>query len=195
MSLWRRVYQERRAVMLPLVVFLLANLAVLALVVVPFVQNVSTLENDALNAGTSLLKARLLDKQAKDALGSKDRADEELKRFYLDILPAEAAGARKIMSFLAKAAGDNGLQFNRNSQEREENKDSQLARTTGNVTLTGTYANMRKFLYAVETAEQFVVIERVGLSQASDLRSANTGRLEVDLDVATYYLVSTPAPQ
>ncbi len=74
-------------------------------------------------------------------------------------------------------------------------KDSQLERMSDKVTLVGDYQNIRKFLYTVETAPQFVVIERVGLSQATDLRSTNSGRLEVTLDVATYYLASSTGAQ
>ncbi len=196
MNLWRRVYQERRALVVPVVALVLANLAVLALVVLPLMQNVRTLEANAETAGTNLLRARVLDKQGKDTLGSKDRADQELKKFYIEILPGSESGARKVMSFLSRTAQENGLVFNRKSQDRQEVKESQLVRVAGSVTLTGTYANIRKFLYAIETAEEFVVIERVGLAQAAELRSAaGAGRLEVDLDVATYYLVDTLAPQ
>jgi Tfp pilus assembly protein PilO len=196
MSLWRRVYQERRALVLPVVIFVLANVAALALVVLPLMQNVRTLEANAEMASTNLLRARVLDKQAKDTLGSKDRADQELKKFYLEILPKSESGARQVMTFLYRTAQENGVAFQRNSQDRQEIKESQLVRVTGSVTLSGSYANIRKFLYAVETAEEFVVIERVGLVQAAELRSAaGTGRLEVDLDVATYYLVDAPAAQ
>jgi Tfp pilus assembly protein PilO len=195
MTLWRRVYQERRSVMLPLLVFLVANVAVLALVVLPLSANVGSLQNDAETAATSLLRARLLEKQANDAVGSKDQADSELQKFYAEILPVSDAGARQIMSFLARTAAENGLEFNRVSQEEESLQDSQLMRRTGTVTLAGSYANMRKFLYAVETAEEFVIIERVGLAQAQDLRS-DSGQLEVVLNVATYYVPSgPPSPQ
>jgi Tfp pilus assembly protein PilO len=195
-SLWRRVYQERRALVLPVMVFVLANVAVLGLVVLPLMQNVSTLEANAETASNELLRARLLDKQAKDTLGSKERADQELKKFYVDILPKSESGARRVVAFLNRTAEENGVRFNRNSQDHQEIKESQLVRASSSFTMTGTYANIRKFLYAVETAEEFVVIERVGLAQAAELRSAaSTGNLEVDLDVATYYLVDTPATQ
>jgi Tfp pilus assembly protein PilO len=187
-SLWRRIYLERRAVILPLFILLAANVAMLALAVLPLTGNVSSLHADAQNATTALLKARLVDKQAKDARASKDRADQELRKFYVEILPANATAARKLVSFLERTAGESGLQFQRSQLEQSDVKDSQLERMSGKVTLVGDYQNIRKFLYAVETAQQFVVIERVGLSQAADLRSANSGRLEVTLDIATYYV-------
>ena len=66
MSLWRRIYHERRAIVLPLVLVLLANAAVLTLAVFPMVQNVAGLEADAQTATFELAKAKLVDKQAKD---------------------------------------------------------------------------------------------------------------------------------
>jgi Tfp pilus assembly protein PilO len=194
-SLWRRVYLERRAVMLPILVLLIANVAMLALAVLPLAESVSGLQGDAQTATTNMWKARLVDRQAKDARASKDRADQELKKFYVDILPANASGARKLISFLERTAAESGLQFQRSQLEPSEVKDSQLERMSGKVTLVGDYQNIRKFLYTVETAQQFVVIERVGLSQAADLRSASSGRLEVTLDIATYYLASSTGAQ
>lgn len=179
--------------MLPLVILLAANAAVLALAVLPLAQNATSLKNDAQNASTNLLRSRLVEKQAKDAAASKTRADQELKKFYVDILPANARASQKLFSLLERTAGDSGLQFQRSQVEESEVKDSQLSRFSGKVTLVGDYQNIRKFLYEVETAEEFVVIERVGLSQAADLRSSNTGRLEVTLDVATYYLANPSA--
>lgn len=188
MSLWSRVFQERRRVMLPLAALIVANVAVLALGVFPLSQNVSGLEADAANAGANLLRARLVEKQAKDASASKQRADQELKKFYEEILPATPRAAQRVMSFLERTAEQSGLEFRNSSLDWSEVKDSPLLRMSGKVTLSGEYSNIRKFLYAVETAQEFVIIERVGLTQASDLRSANSGRLEVTLDIATFYL-------
>ncbi len=51
-----------------------------------------------------MLRARLVDKQAKDARASKDRADQELKKFYVEILPANATvGAQA--RFVSRAHG------------------------------------------------------------------------------------------
>jgi Tfp pilus assembly protein PilO len=194
MRLWRRVYKERRRVMLPLVVLLAVDAAMLTLAVLPLAQSVSRLEADAQTAETNLLQARLLERQAKDALASRGRADQELSRFYVDILPGNPTAARKMISFVERTAGETGLVFRRSNQpESAELEDSQLARMSVKITLLGGYTSIRQFLHAIEIAPEFVVIEQVGLSEAADLRSAESGQLEVTLDVATYYLVSPPA--
>ena len=60
----------------------------------------------------------------------------------------------------------------------------------GQVTLIGEYANIRRFLYEVETALEFVIIESVELSQAS--ATQNDSLLELSLAIATYYLTNAP---
>jgi Tfp pilus assembly protein PilO len=190
MTLWRRIYIERRAVLLPLLLLLAANVAVLILGVLPLAQSVSNLENESMNAASELSRARLLDQQARDAGASKQRADTELRKFYVDVLPANAVAARKLMAFLERSANASGLTFQRTQLEESSVKDSRLERTSAKVTLVGDYAAIRKFLYAVETAPEFVIVERVALEQAADTRSTSSGRLVVTLDIATYYLAT-----
>jgi Tfp pilus assembly protein PilO len=191
-TLWRRVYTERRAVILPLLVLIIANVAVLGLAVVPLTESVAGLEAEAIDATFSLRTAQVADRQAKDARASKERAEQELKKFYAEILPGNFTAARKLvaLSFLDRTARDAGLTFQRSQVEESDVKDSQLKRIGAKVTLIGEYQNIRKFLYAVETAEEFVIIERVAVAQAGDLRASNSGALEVTLDVATYYVES-----
>jgi len=190
MSLWERIYRERRGVVLPLLVVLVANIAILLFGVIPLAGNVAGLHNDASNATLSMNRARLSERQARDARASKERADLDLRKFYSETLPADLPAARKLIvgSFLQQTARDVGLTFQHGSIEESDVKDSQLHELSGKVTLVGDYPNIRKFLYAVETAKEFVVVERVALAQATDLKASNTGALEVTLDVATYYV-------
>jgi hypothetical protein len=57
--------------------------------------------------------------------------------------------------------------------------------------LRGTYANITKFLYDLETAEEFVVVEKVELGESGTVESSSGGIIEISLDIATYFL--TPA--
>ena len=95
MSLWRRVYAERRAVVLPLLVALVANVAVLALGVFPLERSVAGAETAALDAKSDLANARREDMQAKTARTSMERGDVELKKFYAEILPHDFVGRRR----------------------------------------------------------------------------------------------------
>jgi Type II secretion system (T2SS), protein M subtype b len=189
MSLWRRVYQERRSVVLPLVVFLLANVGVYVLGVLPLGRSVESDRTAAFDALAGLGAARLVDTTAKNARARKEQADLELKKFYGDVLPTGASGAVNIVSFwLQQTAEAAGLQFKSNQTSQEPVKDSRLTRVASTVTLRGDYANVRRFLYAAETAPQFVVIEKVRLAEPANSDSATGGGLELVLDVSTYYV-------
>jgi len=189
MSLWRRIYLERRAVVLPLALVLASNVAVLALGVLPLRQHVASLQTEQSDAAHNLLLARSAEKRAKDAMASKQVADQQLRQFYSEILPVDYSAASKLVGdFLQGRARESGLVMQRAQAELADVKDSQLKRVIGKVTLRGDYQNIRKFLYAVETAPEFVIIDRMTLNQASDAKASSSGALEITLDVTTYYL-------
>ena len=98
MSLWRRVFMEPRAVVLPLLVALVANMGVLALGVFPLTRGVASAEATALEAEADLANARREDMQAKAARTSLERGDVELKKFYAEILPHHFVGAVRTSS-------------------------------------------------------------------------------------------------
>ncbi len=192
MSIWRRIFDERRAVLLPLVILLAANVGVLLLAVWPLQASVTGAESEAAQATASLALARRDEKQAKDARASKDRAEQELQKFYADILPKELTSARKLTTaWLVQAASDAGVTFKAFSLDYDPIRDSRLTRVVVKFTLQGRYTNIRRFLYNVETAEEFVVVEKVELAQSGAESATTSGLLEVGLTVATYYF--TPA--
>ena len=53
--------------------------------------------------------------------------------------------------------------------------------------LSGTYPEMRDFLYQLETAPEFVVVDNVQLAEGSE-----GGGLVLTLDLSTYYRNRTP---
>jgi Tfp pilus assembly protein PilO len=58
--------------------------------------------------------------------------------------------------------------------------------------LTGQYADILQFLHAVEIAPQFVIIERMELTQSSLGRSGDGTMLELTLELATYFIAEPP---
>ena len=186
-DLSRRVFEERKRTLLPLLVALVANLAALVLAVIPLRSAVSAAEAEATEATLQLGEARRLQREAQQAGTSKESADQELRRFYADVLPRDLPTAQKTINlWVAEAAREAGLEFRGSHFDWSEVRDSQLTRAFSQITLQGSYPNIRRFLHAVETAEEFVVVERVELVQQSDQVQPG-GQLEVSLVVATYY--------
>jgi len=190
MSLTRRVFQERRRVVLPLLIFLVLNLAVLGGVVYPLKQKIEGAEGARSKASLALEKARADHRTAVGQRTSKARADVELKKFYSEILPKDFSAARNLTNFwLGRIAEQSKLTYRAGQYESEEIRDSNLMRFKGEVTLVGEYADIRRFLYQVETAQEFVIVERVQLTQPNAVQG--NAQLELALSVTTYYHAPT----
>jgi len=191
-SLWRRVLSERRGLVVPLLTALAVNLALLGLVVFPLQASVAGDEERAGAVKLALADAERSERLANETRVSKQRADEELKKFYSEVLPASHAGARDLLFQQIRTIGrETGLNFASSSYEPEAVEDSQLMRFRVDISLSGDYASIRKFLYDMETAQEFFIIESVKLGQSS--RQEGSGdALEVVLQVATYYMGARP---
>jgi hypothetical protein len=188
----RRIFKERRAVLLPLVVAWVVTVGVLLLVVLPLRQGVRGAEEDALNARIALAGARAAEKGARQAQAGKERADQEMKKFYAEILPRNFDAAANLISFWPiRIAQQSRVKWSSGTtQTKPMQEPSNLVKVSSKATLTGEYADIRRFLYEIETAEQFVIIESVELSQSGSAQSS--GVLEVSLEIATYYVNETP---
>jgi Tfp pilus assembly protein PilO len=187
MSLWRRIYLEHRKVLLPLLVFLIANVAVLLLAVLPLRQGVKSADEDERAAFLKLNEARLADRKAKENSTREEQAKVELRKFYEDILPIDFPTARDLLYVWAqKTAVASRLQYKSGIMDFEPVKESRLVKVLYKFSLSGDYADIRKFLYSLETATEFVVVERVELAQ-SQLGTNTNGPLSLLVNVATYY--------
>jgi Tfp pilus assembly protein PilO len=142
-------------------------------------------------AATTLATARQQEAQAKAQREGKDRADRELQEFYGVILPRDVRGATQMTNFdLHSLARENNLTFRAGQWADEEDRESELTKLVGQFTLVGDYKDIRSFLYGVETAQEFVIIESVALAAANT--SQSDSKLELALTVATYF---RPSPR
>ena len=180
-----RVFAEKRGLLWPLVIVLVANLAVYLLVVYPLSQKVAAGEEDATAATLALNNARRDHDNARATVAGKSQADTELQRFYEDVLPPDLSGARRITFLpIEQMAQQANLQLRRGGFEMSTVRDSSLSRFAQTAVLTGEYGNIRRFIYLLETRPEFVVIENVDLSQGE---SDESGGITVTLQIATYY--------
>jgi len=191
-SLWRRVFTERRSVIVPLATVLAINLVVLAAVVLPLQASVSGDESRAEDVKLDLAVARRAERLANDTRSSKVRADEELKQFYTDVLPSGLSEARDLLFLQMRTLSQKtGVAFSNSTFEPEAVEDSSLVRLRVDTVLTGPYPNIRRFIYELETADEFFIIESLKLGQ-SNLSSPTGGALQIVLQVSTYYIGGTP---
>jgi Tfp pilus assembly protein PilO len=187
-QLSRRIFDEHKRVLLPVIGVLVANVAALLLAVVPLRTAVTAAETDATQATLELGAARRQQRDAEQARSSKETADQDLRRFYSEILPRDLPTAQKTINlWVTEAARGAGLEFQGSQFDWAEVRDSQLSRAYSRITLEGSYAAIRRFLHSVETAQEFVVVESVELVQQND-QISQSGALEVSLIVSTYFL-------
>jgi Tfp pilus assembly protein PilO len=184
MSLWRRIFDEKRRLIVPLLVAVVVNIAVYALVVYPMERRVATADARAEAAATARKIAERNFQNAQATVTGKDRADEELQRFYQSVLPTNQTAARRITYVrLARMAREAGLRPDRGESVAESIRESRLSRLTTRMVLDGQYSEIRQFLHRIETSPEFTVIEDVKL----DRMSAEDSALVLEITVSTYY--------
>jgi Tfp pilus assembly protein PilO len=182
----RRIFTEKRALVAPLAIALVANLAVALFFVYPMTLRASAAQVRATASDQALRAAQAEHDAAQRVKLGKERAAEELRRFYRDVLPTSLAGARRITYLpLAKLARQHRLTPEHRNLTPETDRESQLGRLRVTMVVQGDYHDVRKFIHALETAPEFVVIDDVILSQGAE----TSAPLVLTLELSTYYLL------
>jgi uncharacterized protein YecT (DUF1311 family) len=181
----RRILSEKRRLIVPLVIAAIASALLYVVVVFPLGRQVAAAEQQAQQQRDLVMRARQDNQAAKALVQGKQLADASLQKFYQEVLPANASDARRLtylkLSQLARAANVR-LESGTNSYSHE--KGSHLSKVTTTYTLSGDYRDVRRFIYSLETAPEFMVLENIALSSLE--QQTRTG-LAVRLDVATYF--------
>jgi hypothetical protein len=184
MTLGRRVFAEKRQIIYPLIGALVLNLAVFAAVVYPLSRKVAGGQQEARNAAAALAAARTDYEAARATVTGKASADAELQKFYGAVLPPDQSEARRITyGKIDKLATAASVQAGQQVYEVKQERDSDLAKWTATVVLTGEYRNIRRLIYELETAPEFLILENVALSQGQERDRG----LNVVVKVATYF--------
>jgi type IV pilus assembly protein PilO len=179
-----RVFQEKRALIWPIAIGLLINVAVYAIVVYPLSKKVAGGEQAAEASSATLGAARRDYAAARATVAGKGQADLELEKFYTDVLPPDVSGARRITFLrIEQLANEAGLRLERETSIPQQQRESNLAKFTYTATLSGEYRNIRRFIHDLETAPEFLVLENVQLSQ----NNTESRNLNVTVQIATYY--------
>lgn len=179
-----RILQEKRGWIVGLVVLAMLDAGLYVFGVLPLRSRVASMDEQALRAGAEFAQAARQLALSEKTVSGKSRAADQLRKFYEEVLPPDQAGARRVTHLdLAKLAGKVNLRVERKTQIETQEKGSALVRLDSDVVLQGGYADVREFLYELETAPEFVVINDVELAQ----RETEGADLVLTLSVSTYY--------
>ena len=184
--IFSRVLSEKRRIVVPLVIAVLANVLLYAVVVFPLQRQVAGAEAEANTQHDLLNRARQDHRAAKATVLGKQQADAALQKFYKDVLPASQSAARTLTyTRLSQIADQSNVRLEQGANSIEHDKGSTLAKSITSYTLTGDYRNVRRFIYALETIPEFVVLENIALTSPGEAAPGRT--LAMRLEIATYY--------
>ena len=180
-----RVLSEKRVATLLVASALAIDAGLYAFAVYPFMIRVASAERRAAAAAVDLEAARQRFETVRGTADGKVEADESLRRFHQEILPADLASARAItFPHLASLADRNNLVLERRGAALPDRvEDGGLARLRVSMLLKGDYRDMRRFIYELETAPEFLVIEEIALSQGNETDAAEV----LTIGLATFY--------
>jgi hypothetical protein len=186
-ALVRRVLAEHRRWIWPLGVLLAANVVVLVLAVLPMSRSVEASAVRARQAGAEAAAAAAELKAVTATRDGRDAAARELAVFYTEVLPDDVSAARRLLQLrLGQLARTHKVSFARSVATPETIRDSSLARLRVSAELVGRYDDIRRFLYALETASEFVIVDSIVLGEGSEANAP----LNLTLNVSTYFQAS-----
>jgi hypothetical protein len=147
-------------------------------------QRVTSGEQEAGESTRALVAARKTFDSARGTVSGKKEADAELVKFYEDVLPPDLSGARRVLyPRLDQLARKANLTLGAYRFHLDANPIGDLRKITMTMNLTGDYSSVRRFIHELETAPEFLVLESVAVTAASE----GDRRLNVVAQVATYY--------
>lgn len=188
-SILKRIFVEKRSLIVPLGIAILVNIAVYALVVYPLGVKSAGAASRAEAAAVSLRAAEQDFASARALVAGKSRAEQELSTFYGKVLPGSFEAAVRLMyTPLPTAARKANVKLvNRRFDTTGLGRDARLGRFHLFVSLQGAYESFRQFIYELETAPEFVIIEDVTMAQIESDKP-----LTITLELSTYYPLGLP---
>jgi Tfp pilus assembly protein PilO len=165
--LLKRVLAEHRPIVAALALAVLANI-VFAFIVHERGVKAAGAADRAVAAAAALRTAEHEHTVARALVTGKARADEELNAFYRKVLPADHEEAvRMTYASLAGLAQRSGLTSLKRSYEVDQGglQKHTLDHLVITMALLGEYEDFRRFMYGLESAPEFLIIDDVVLTE------------------------------
>jgi hypothetical protein len=184
MPLWKRILVEKRAVIVPLALGVLGNIAAYGLWVYPLGVKSAGAADRAAAASRSLEAAQREMASAQALVAGKSRAEQELSTFFDKVLPADLPSARNLtyatLPSLAKQS--NVKMVDRRFEVDKTEKNARLGLLKVHTAWQCDYESFRRCIYALETASPFVIIDDVELAQSDPAKP-----LTLVMELSTYF--------
>jgi type II secretion system (T2SS) protein M len=187
MTLVKRIAHEKRAIVWPLVLLVLVNVGAYAGIVYPLERRAAGAADRAASADAARRSAERDLTASRTLVSNQTVARDELATFYDKVLPQNYVEARsmtyKRLPELAKKAN---VRYEAGSFELDQTvKNARVGRLHTKMVLEGDYESFRQFVYDVETASDFIIIDSVTLAQGE------VGKpLTLNLELSTYFRIA-----
>ena len=188
MTLFRRILREKRLLIVPLAFGLVLNAAAYLFWVRPLARESAGVSGRADNARLAAQAAERDAKAAQALVSGTSQADQELSTFYDEVLPADLPSARRLTyTALPALARKMNVKFlERRTDDEPHAKGARVGRLKIRTELQGEYEDLRQFIFQLESAPEFVIIDDVALSQNDPAKP-----LTLTLELSTYYRLDT----
>jgi len=145
-------------------------------------------ESERLSVGTDPQRRALLERRAEveqqeQFLAQLQQAEADLKRLRSELLATRDTRMIGVQLEVDELCERFGIDWNSVSIDNELLVGEELDRLVMTFPLEGGYANLRRFLQAVESSDEFLVVEQVALAEAHD----GGVMLELNVALATYF--------
>lgn len=184
MSLWRRIVLEKRAAIIPLALGVVGNIVAYAVWVYPLGVKSAGAADRAAAAASAVQAAERDYAAAKALVAGKSKAEEALSTFYDKVLPPDMSSALRLtyatLPAMARKANVKFLGRRNDSEPARKNARLGVLRTTTQWACD--YESFRRFIFEVESAPAFVIIDEVAIAQSDPAKP-----LSVTLQLSTYY--------
>jgi Tfp pilus assembly protein PilO len=166
-----------------LLALLALNVLAFAFVVQPKVRDYRVLDEQSLPRRKALAERNKEVGAREDYLKALTQAEIDLKSLRNDVLSTRSRRMIAVNMMLAELAEQFHIRLERIQYENNVLEDEGLERYAMIVPLEGGYANLRRFIQAIESSGEFLVIERVALDRAQD----GGVMLQLNITLATYF--------
>lgn len=177
------VRQAGKQILIGLGALLAVNAAILVFFVQPRIRSFRSLTEDSQPRLLAVQKRQKEVEGQEKFLATLEKSRTDLDSFRSDVLSTRRKNMIEVQYELARLARQFSINMERVQYENEVLEDEALERMAMVVPLAGGYANLRKFVQAVEQSKKFLVLERVALETGQD----GGVLLQLNITLATYF--------
>ena len=128
-------------------------------------------------------RKRTVVKKQESYLTAVQQATEDLTQLREEVLATRNKRLVEVQQELARLCDQFGIDLRMVGSDSELLLDEELDRFVMTVPLEGNYANLRKFLHAIEISDKFLIVERVSLARGK----MGGNQLDLNIGLATYF--------